>query len=141
MSSDRSARLIGGAFIGAGVSHFARPDFFEAIVPRWFPDVKFANRASGAAEIVCGLGMFPRRTRRVAAFGLLGILAGVFPANVDMCINDVDVGRDDEGNVTRIEGAEGVRTRNLVRLPVQFLLAWLVWRHTGKDQAVNGSDL
>jgi uncharacterized membrane protein len=141
MNSDRSARLIGGAFAGAGVTHFARPDFFEAIVPRWVPNAKFANEVSGAAEIVCGLAMIPRRTRRMAAFGLLGLLAGVFPANVDMYLNDVELGKGDDGKAIRVEGAEGVRTRNAVRLPFQFLFAWLVWRHTRDAQAANGSDL
>jgi uncharacterized membrane protein len=117
-------------FAGAGVAHFARPDFFEAIVPRWFPNPALANQASGAAEIVCGLGMFPRRTRRVAAFGLLAILAGVFPANVDMYLNDVDLVPGEDGRMQRVEGADGVRTRNLVRLPFQFLFALLAWRHT-----------
>jgi uncharacterized membrane protein len=117
-------------FAGAGVAHFARPDFFESIVPRWFPNPKLANQASGAAEIACGLAMVPRRTRRVAAFGLLAILAGVFPANLDMYLNDVDMEPGDDGKMERVENAEGVRTRNLVRLPFQFLFAFLVWRHT-----------
>ena len=132
-ASDNSARVVGAMFAGAGVAHFARPDFFEAIVPRWFPDPALANQVSGAAEVVCGLGMFPRRTRRVAAFGLLAILAGVFPANVDMYLNDVDVEPDDDGRMQRVEHAEGVRTRNLVRLPFQLVFAVLVWRHTRRE--------
>lgn len=131
--SETSARVVGAMFAGAGVTHFARPDFFEAIVPRWFPNPALANQVSGAAEIVCGLGMFPRRTRRAAAFGLLGILAGVFPANVDMYLNDVDVQPDDDGRMQRVENAEGVRTRNLVRLPFQLVFAVLVWRHTRRE--------
>ncbi|MDG2025969.1 MAG: hypothetical protein P8J50_02565 [Acidimicrobiales bacterium] len=121
-------------FAGAGVAHFARPDFFESIVPRWFPNPKLANQASGAAEIACGLAMAPRRTRRVAAFGLLAILAGVFPANLDMYLNDVDMEPGDDGKMERVENAEGVRTRNLVRLPFQFLFAFLVWRHTRRPR-------
>ena len=35
---------IGAAFVGAGVAHFARPDFFEAIVPRWMPSPAAANQ-------------------------------------------------------------------------------------------------
>lgn len=130
MSGDRSARILGAAFAGAGVAHFARPDFFEAIVPRWFPNPALANQASGAAEIACGLAMIPRRTRRPAAWGLLAILAGVFPANLDMYVNDVDVRPDDDGRMVRVEGVEGVRTRNLIRLPFQLVFAALVWRHT-----------
>ena len=128
--SDRSARIVGGAFVAAGVAHFTRPDFFEAIVPRWFPNARLANQGSGAAEIVLGLGMFPRRTRWVSARGLLVLLGGVFPANVDMYVNDVDLERDREGRVTRVEDAPGVRGRNLARLPVQLLFAWAVGRHT-----------
>ena len=134
-ASDSSARAIGAMFAGAGVTHFARPAFFEAIVPRWFPNPALANQLSGAAEIVCGVGMFFPRTRRMAAYGLLGILAGVFPANVDMYLNDVDMQPDDDGKMTRVEGAEGVKQRNLIRLPFQFLFAFLVWRHTKKPAA------
>ena len=128
--SNRSAYAVGAAFVGAGVSHFARPDFFESIVPRWVPSPALANQVSGAAEIALGLGMFPRRTRRAAAWGLLGLLAAVFPANVDMSLNDVAVKRGDDGRMRRVEGADGVRAQNTVRLPFQLLFAWAVWRHT-----------
>jgi uncharacterized membrane protein len=133
--SDRSARLVGGAFVAAGVAHFARPDFFEAIVPRWFPDARSANQGSGAAEIVLGLGMFPRRTRRASARGLLVLLAAVFPANVDMYLHDVDLERDADGRVDRVEDVPGVRARNLARLPVQLLFAWFVGRHARRSPA------
>ena len=125
-ASDRSARLAGALFAGAGVAHFARPDFFEAIVPRWVPKPALANQVSGAAEIVCGMAMFPRRW---AAVGLLAILVAVFPANVDMYVNDVDLAPGPDGRMARVEQAEGVRTRNLVRLPFQAVFALLVWRH------------
>jgi len=133
-ASDRSAQVIGMMFAGAGVTHFAKPDFFEAIVPRWIPSPSLANQVSGAAEIVCGLGMLHRSTRRPAAFGLLGILAAVFPANVDMYLNDVDMEPDEDGRMRRIEGAEGTRTRNAVRLPFQAVFAALVWRHTRRAE-------
>ena len=129
-ASDRSAHAVGAAFAGAGVAHFARPDFFESIVPRWMPSPRATNQISGAAEIVLGVAMMPRRTRRVAAFGLLGLLAAVFPANVDMYLNDVELRPDADGRMQRAEGADGVRTQNAIRLPFQLLFAWAVWRHT-----------
>ena len=130
MDSDRSARLVGVAFVGAGVAHFARPGFFEAIVPRWVPDPRLANQVSGAAEVALGVAMFPRRSRWAAAWGLLVLLAAVYPANIDMYLHDVDLERDEGGTMIRVEGAEGVRIRNLVRLPLQLLFAWFVWQHT-----------
>jgi len=109
--------------------HFARPDFFESIVPDWFPDKRFANYASGAAEIVLGLGLLPERTRRTSALGLIGLLAAVFPANIDMAMNDVEV-KPVDGRMTRSAGtARGSgRIVNWVRLPLQLPLGAALWR-------------
>ena len=127
--SDRSAYILGTFFTSAGVMHFVRPDFFEAIVPRWFPSPKVTNQASGAAEIALGLGMFHPRTRSVAARGLLYLTAAVYPANLDMAMNDVAVLPGDDGKMERVEGVEKARTTNLVRLPFQVLFAWALKRH------------
>jgi uncharacterized membrane protein len=109
--------------------HFARPDFFESIVPDWFPGKRLANYISGAAEIVLGLGLLPARTRRVSALGLIVLLAAVFPANVDMALNDVEV-KPVDGKMTRSAGtAEGAgRIVNWVRLPLQLPIAVALWR-------------
>ena len=128
--SDRSAYVLGAFFTGAGVMHFVRPDFFEAIVPRWFPSPKVANEASGAAEIALGLGMFHPRTRPSAARGLLMLTAAVYPANVDMALNDVAVKPGPDGRMQRVEGIDSTRVQNLARLPVQVLFAWALRRHT-----------
>lgn len=114
------------------MSHFARPDFFEAIVPRWIPDAGVANRVSGAAEIGLGLAMVPRLTRRAAAWGLLGLLAVVYPANIDAAINGVDVRKGADGRHERHEG-EVPDARNWIRLPMQFVMAAVVWRHTRRE--------
>ena len=127
--TDRSAHAVGVFFAGAGVMHFVRPDFFEAIVPRWFPSPRLANRVSGGAEIVLGLGMVPRRTRPFAARGLLALTAVVYPANIDMALNDVMVKPGEHGRMVRSEGVEAARPLNLARLPLQFVMAWAVWRH------------
>ena len=46
--SPPSAIAAGIVFTGAGVAHFAKPDFFEAIVPDWFPDAASAPLVAGA---------------------------------------------------------------------------------------------
>ncbi len=79
--------------------------------------------------------MFPRRTRRRAAWGLLGLIVAVYPANIDMYLHDVDIRPDQDGRIQRVEGSESARTRNLLRLPLQFVFAWLVWRHTREETA------
>ena len=128
LMGDRSAVAIGACFAGAGVGHFVRADFFEAVVPSWFPDARLANQVSGAAEIALGAAMIPRRTRRTAAWGLLGLLAAVYPANIDAAINGVDIRKGDDGRFHRHEG-EVADARNWIRLPLQFVFGALVWRH------------
>ena len=116
-------------FTGAGVMHFVRPDFFESIVPDWIDEPGLANRISGAAEVALGIGLLPARTRRWAALGLIALLAAVFPANVDMAINDVEVEPVD-GTMTRSVGTAtgSARIANWVRLPLQLPLAYAMWR-------------
>lgn len=121
-----SAIAAGAVFVGAGFAHFSKPDFFESIVPDWFPDAELANRASGAAEFVFGLGMFHPRTRKLSALGLFALTIGVFPANVDMAVNGVEPKLVD-GSFTRSVGtASG--PLNWIRLPLQLPLLWWLWR-------------
>ena len=113
-------------FTSAGVMHFARPDFFESIVPDWFPSARVANQVSGAAEIVLGLGMVAPQTRRASAVGLIALTAAVFPANVDMALNKVEV-KPVDGTMTRSVGTS-TGPQNWIRLPMQLPLIWWLWR-------------
>jgi len=121
-----SSTAVAALFTSAGVMHFVKPDFFEAIVPDWFPDAKLANRVSGAAEIVLGLGMLAPQTRRASALGLLALTVAVFPANIDMAVNKVEV-KPDDGRITRRVGT-ATGPQNWIRLPMQLPLAWWLWR-------------
>ena len=127
---DIEAYVIGAAFLWVGIYHFLNQGFFEAIVPTWFPYPTFANLTSGGAEIILGLGLMTKRYRRYSAWALLLLLVLVYPANIDMFINDVDTQKNAAGIVERVTDAEGVRVRNFIRLPFQFVFAWLIWRHT-----------
>ncbi len=119
-------------FTSAGVAHFAKPDFFEAIVPDWFPDATLANRASGAAEVLFGLGMLSPRTRKISALGLFLLTIVVFPANIDMAINEVEPKLVD-GRFTRSVGTATGPT-NWIRLPLQLPLLWWLWKeHRAAD--------
>jgi uncharacterized membrane protein len=122
----RSTLAAAALFTSAGVAHFVRPDFFESIVPDWFPDARLANRVSGAAEIALGLGLLSPRTRRPAALGLIALLAIVFPANIDMAVNRVEV-KPVDGRMTRSVGT-ATGPQNWIRLPLQIPVAWWLWR-------------
>jgi uncharacterized membrane protein len=121
-----SPYVAGAFFASAGVMHFAKPDFFEAIVPDWFPSATAANQVSGAAEIVLGLGMMSPVTRKFSALGLLALTVAVFPANVDMALERVEV-KPVDGRLTRSVGT-ATGPQNWIRLPMQAPLLWWLWR-------------
>jgi uncharacterized membrane protein len=101
-------------FVGAGVLHFVRPETYLRIMPPVLPAPRLLVLLSGAAEVAGGLGLLLPATRRLAGWGLLALLAAVFPANVYM------VGLANELHIpTWVLWA---------RLPLQPLLMWAVWR-------------
>ncbi len=112
MSSPRPRLAVGlGAGIGAaGVMHFVRPEFFDAIVPPWLPpSQRFWTLISGVAELVVGVMLFVPRWRRSGAIALFVLLVAVYPANLYMTW--------DWRN-----RPSGERVVSWVRLPLQFVL-------------------
>ncbi len=82
-------------WIVAGANHFLSPDAYAAMMPAALPWPYGLVYASGVAEIAGGLGLIHPRTRRLAAWGLIALLVAVFPANINMAINDIPLaGRD-----------------------------------------------
>ncbi len=112
MSSPRPRLAVGlGAGIGAaGVLHFVRPEFFDAIVPPWLPpSQRFWTLISGVAELVVGVMLFVPRWRRSGAIALFVLLVAVYPANLYMTWDWRD-------------RPTGERVVSWVRLPLQFVL-------------------
>lgn len=80
----RDIKLLAGAFVGSGVLHFVKPAIFEQIVPKMLPYKKELVYASGAVELVSAALLVNPRTRRAGGLLSAGLLAAVFPANVQM---------------------------------------------------------
>jgi uncharacterized membrane protein len=78
-------------FLGTGFLHLVRPAPFAAIVPPYIPQHFAVVYISGIAELAGGIGLLMRRTRRLAAWCLALLLVAVFPANVYMAINHVQI--------------------------------------------------
>jgi uncharacterized membrane protein len=57
-------------YVGAGINHFWHPDFYCRIMPDHYAHPLALVRISGAAEILGGLGLLPRATRRASAYGI-----------------------------------------------------------------------
>ena len=91
-------------------------------MPSWIPLHREAVAVSGAAEIVGGVAMLPDRTASLAAPWLVALLVAVFPANVNMAI--------DQQQIEQAK-ASGIPLWALwARLPLQPLLMYLVWKST-----------
>jgi uncharacterized membrane protein len=115
--------LMGAGYVVAGVLHFVAPKLYVQIVPPSLPRPLALVYLSGIAEILLGVGVLFRRTRRVAAWGIVALLVAVFPANVYMATSDVVV-----------EGAPGggdpSAAARWARVPLQAVLALWAWWYT-----------
>jgi len=97
-------------YVGAGVMHFVKPDFFLRIMPPQLPWPLALVYVSGVAEIALGVAVCFPATRVWAAWGLVALLLAVFPANLYAAYAEVP-------------GAGGYG-----RLPFQAVfIAWAWW--------------
>jgi uncharacterized membrane protein len=117
-SLTRSQRLLSLFFIGAGINHFVSPGFYRRIVPPGFGDPKTVVAVSGVAEIVAGLAVVPKSTRRASGWGIIALLVAIFPANIDMAVNPDR------------SGYRLPRASLWLRLPLQPLMMWWAWSAT-----------
>ena len=103
--------------VAAGLNHFISPAPYVAMMPEALPAPLALVYISGVAEIAGGLGLILPATRRAAAWGLIALFVAVFPANINMAINELPL------------GTMHVPTWALwARLPLQLvLIAWAYW--------------
>ena len=87
----RDVKVLVGIFAVSGVLHFVAPKAYEAMVPKPLPRKRELVQVSGVAEFVCAGMMLHPRTKRVGGLASAGLLAAVFPANVQMTL---DTARD-----------------------------------------------
>jgi len=109
-----SLYLVAALFLGAGLLHFLHPAPYLRIMPPALPAPRLLVLLSGVAEVAGGLGLLLPATRRAAAWGLLALLLAVFPANIYM--------------LQIHEQLHLSAWMAWVRLPLQPLLMWWVWR-------------
>ena len=117
MSRLRSSAPMGlaGIFALTGVLHFARPSFFDPIMPRIVPDKlrRPLVYGSGIAELACTVGLIRRSSWASAAS--TAVLLAVWPANLQMAL-DAGSGRHD-GHMNSAAVA-------WARMPLQFPMLW-----------------
>lgn len=79
-------------FILAGLNHFVSPQWYLANqMPPWVPFPLLALYVTGAAEIAGGIGILLDKVRRMAGRGLVLLLIGIFPANIHMTLQTIQL--------------------------------------------------
>ncbi|MFC7203222.1 hypothetical protein ACFQJC_06825 [Haloferax namakaokahaiae] len=116
--------VMGSIYVVAGISHFLAPKLYEQVVPPLFPRKLDLVYLSGVAEILLGVGVMFPRTRRVSAWGLIGLLVAVFPANVYMATERIVPEAVPESMRDHADVALWVR------LPLQAVLILWAWWYT-----------
>ncbi len=102
-------------FVGAGVNHFLKTDFYLRMMPPYVPMPLTMVQISGVAEIVLGVLLLVPQTTAMAAWGLIALLVAVFPANVQMALHPETF-------------PEFQPTALWLRLPLQVvMIAWAFW--------------
>ena len=69
-------------YVTVGVKHFTNTDFFVSIVPPIIDCKKEAVLISGFVEVILGVLLLFKKTRKLAAWGIILLLIAVFPANI-----------------------------------------------------------
>ena len=114
----RTVALV-GILGGAGVMHFVRPSFFDAIVPEWMPGgARWVTYASGVVELVAAALVANPRSRRVGALVCVLTFLGVWPANIQAALDGGMQGLDPPFDSAAVAW---------VRVPLQLPLIWLAW--------------
>ena len=100
--------------IATGTWHFAAPNGFESIVPRFLGSPAFWVNSSGAAELACAAALLIPPARSTAGWACAVLFVAVYPANITMALDS--------------SHAHGNQLIAWLRLPLQIpLIMWAVY--------------
>ncbi len=103
-------------YIAAGTNHFVHPETYRKIMPHWLPVHRTLVLVSGIMEILLGVLLLIKSTRRLAAAGIILLLIAVFPANVQMMLD-------------YLKGNNPLLWLAILRLPLQGFLIWWTFQY------------
>ena len=112
------AIIYGSWFIYIGIQHFLDPDWFEPIVPKIIGYPLFWVYISGVFEIMLGILIIIPSSRRIASVGFIVFLVIVYWANINMWINDIEIG---ENKLSQ----QGHVIRAIIQIILITVVAWI----------------
>ncbi len=101
-------------YVAGGINHLLHPAFYTAILPPHYPHPPFWIHLTGWLEILGGIGLLPRRTRRAAAIGIIAMLLVYLDVHVSMLVH-----------ADRFRAFPAWLL--LARIPLQFVLIAWAW--------------
>ena len=107
--------LMSGMYIFAGVMHFIIPKAYLRIMPKYLPNHKVLVFWSGIVEVVLGFGICFSRTKNIAVWGIIAMLAVFLLVHLYMLSG-------------KKASAGFPKWALLLRIPLQFgLMYWAYW--------------
>ena len=106
-------------YIVVGITHFTNPDFFIPLVPPSLIYLEELVFISGFVEVVMGVMLFFKRSRKLGAIITIILLFAVFPANIYLYLSD-----------TPREILDISKNQALFRLPFQAPLIIIAYWHS-----------
>ncbi|MFM2312631.1 MAG: hypothetical protein RLZZ04_1907 [Cyanobacteriota bacterium] len=117
--------ILAACIILAGALHFITPEPFIKIVPGLLPYPAAIVYISGFFEILGGIGLLIPAVSQAAAWGLVVLFIAVYPANINMAVNHIQIANIPDSNWFQA-----------IRLPFQFvLIAWAWWLTRPDEQS------
>ena len=108
-------------YVGAGINHFVKPEFYEKMMPSYIPFHSFCICVSGVCEIVFAILLILNKTRKVSAWLIVAMLIVFFVIHIHMLIDYLD---NDDVMFWVV----------IIRIPIQFVLIWWAWLYTKNPQ-------
>ncbi len=106
-------------YIIVGIKHFTDPNFFIYIIPDYINWKYEAVYISGFVEVILGLLLIFKKSRKLASYGLILLLIAVFPANVYLYESEI---AQQSLNISKNQA--------LIRMPFQIPLILIAFWHS-----------
>lgn len=125
-AKDNARMATGLTFIFTGATHFLMSGKFMEMMPPFIPAPLLMIYTSGFFEMLGGVGLIFPATKCPAAYGLVALLIAVFPANIYVAYNNVQLG-----------GFMNYSFYQWLRLPLQIILiGWTLWFSKAENKPI-----
>ena len=103
-------------YLIAGLFHFINPVFYISLIPEWIDEKEFVIAISGLFEIILGLFLLFRETRKIAAILIIVmLLVFLFMVHFPMAVDIFD-------------NENPLLWFAIIRIPIQFVLIYWAFR-------------